>query len=780
MAKKEKGNTLKVAIDQSSKASESGIKKTDLAILLLYLGVDLIPKLGSIEVMGPQWLYLSILNLISTIYIFTRFKGTLNGILQKLSKNILSLIYLSVFVLCGLSIFFALNPIESLVVYSRLIVTVIAFLNISILIYQRPKHIEFLFQAVSIIAIFQCIPLLYTYLKLVNVSSTDALILSLKANSGNKNVMAASFIIKTPIIIYCVFKYYSLGRYIINLISLSLVVIMIFVLNARAAYLAFFLQIIIYLIFLFINNKQNGIKQTIRQSLNILLPVLFGLIVSQILLIIPNSNSGYTTLDKRLATIAEESNSSSSARLYFWNNAMELIKEKPLTGIGYGNYKIESIKFQNGYFNDFDYAKHAHNDFLQITAEAGILTGFLFISIFLIAFIYTLKTWRSDLTSEMKMLNVISLMSLAGYFVDAIFNFPAERPVMQIFFAFMLAINAVIFMDTRKSATERSFSSNFSPLILLVSSTLTLISVYICLQTYKSMRVQVLTHYNFGIVQPEVSYLDVNSKFPAIPNLAENNIPINDTKAWYLYRAQKYDEALLFLNQDKDASPYLMSKELLKAAVYSDQGLIDSAHYYSKKGFFTRPRNMALFQLVTTTSVQLRDTSTIQKAFNEFRKYRNDPKAWKIYLKSLMLAGYNMKKLLSISDSIAKVYPKESEIQHARFSIRAASSANNNNYPEALNYLLEIMKLYPNDIENFENIGLTYYNLKDYANAEIYLRKVTEAGVYSNGKSEFFLGISLIQLGRKDEACTFLNQAVKRNYPQASLILNNNNCQVKD
>lgn len=777
MAAKEKKTTQKIPLDMSSIASKSEFNRTELAILLLYLAVDLIPKLGSVEVMGPQWLYLSLVNLLATIYIFTSFKDKLNRILQKISVNILSKVYLSVFVLCGFSIFFAINPVESLVVYSRFMITIIAFLNISLLLYQRPKYIEFLFQAISIIALFQCIPLLYSYVKLVDTTQTDQLILSLISNSGNKNILAASFVIKTPLIIYCVFKFYSIRRFIINITSLTLVVIMILLLNARAAYIGFFVQIIMYLIFLYLSKKQSTIKQTRRQLLNVLLPVVFGIVFSQILLSLPNSSSAYTTLDKRLATINQ---SGSSARLYLWSNAINLIKDNPITGCGYGNYKIESKKYQYDFFNDFDYSKHAHNDFLQITAEAGVLTGLLFLSIFLIAFTYTLKTWGSALPSEVKILSIISSMALAGYFIDAIFNFPMERPVMQIFFAFALAINVIVFIDTITPKPDSSIGQNFRVIFLFVSCTLTIISIYTCWQVYKSMKVQVLTHHHFGQVQPGVSYLDINSRFPAIPNLGENSIPINDVKAWYLYRAQKFNEAISLLNQDKNASPYTMSVELLKAAAYVDQGLIDSAHYYSKKGFFTKPRSIALFQLVTTTSTQFRDSSTIKKAFKEFRKYRDDPKAWKMYLKSLMLIGYNMNELLSISDSIAKVHPKENEILHARYSIRAAHSAMNSNFSAALDYLLEIKKMYPNDIENIENIGLTYFNLGDYKNAEIYLRMVSQAMVYSNGKSEFFLGVSLLQLGRKDEACPFLNQAAIRNYPQAKEFFNSNNCQIKN
>jgi Flp pilus assembly protein TadD len=358
--------------------------------------------------------------------------------------------------------------------------------------------------------------------------------------------------------------------------------------------------------------------------------------------------------------------------------------------------------------------------------------------------------------------------------------FPMERPVMQIFFAFALAINVIVFIDTLTPKPDNSNGQNFRFIFLLASCTLTIISIYTCWQVYQSMKVQVLTHNNFGQVQPGVSYLDVNSKFPSIPNLGENSIPINDTKAWYLYRAKKYNEAISLLNQDQNASPYTMSIELLKAAAYVDQGIIDSAHYYSKKGFFAKPRSIALFQLLTTSSTQLRDSITIKKAFKEFRKYRDDPKAWKMYLKSLMLIGYNMNELLSISDSVAKANPKENEIQHARYSIRAADAAMKSNFSGALAYLLEIKKMYPNDIENIENIGLTYFNLGDYTKAENHLRMVSQAMVYANGKSEFFLGVSLLQLGRKDEACPFLNQAAIRNYPQAKEFFNSNNCQIKN
>lgn len=778
MSDKEKNKTDRFKDQKESKDQLFNSTKLDSIIVLLYLLAELVPQFNSIDVMGPQWLYLSILNLITIIYITINFNSGFNSIFQKISQNQLSLTFLAVFAFCGFSIFFAINPIESLVVYSRLIVTIVAFFNISLLISRNPKNIEYIFQAVSIIAIFQCISLLNTYLQGVKTSTSDAVISNLTGNTGNKNVLAASLVIKSPIIVYCIFKFRKLFSTIINVLSLGLVVLLIFILNARASYLGFFAQIALYLIFLFYYKKEAGLKSTFRHLIIVLLPVIIGLSISQILLSLPENSSspqGYTTLGKRLATLSDHSETSTNARFFFWENALKQIKETPLTGCGYGNWKIQSVKYEYGFYNDFNYSKHVHNDFLQITAESGIFAGILFLSIFIFALVYTLKLWNSNAPSEYKVLSVISLMSIAGYFVDANFNFPAERPVMQIFFAFVLAINVVLYINAKPSP-EKPSGKNKITLILLLSSVIVLFSIFICWSTDRSMKVQRFTHFNFGTAQAGVTWQDINSKFPAIPNIAENNIPINDIKAWYLFRAQKYDEALYLLNQDKNANPYSMSKEWLKASIYTSRGMIDSAHFYSKKGFFIRPRNLSLFNIISRTSVPLNDTTTIQKAFREYKKYRDEPHAWKIYMRSLFAVHYDRTELLQLADSLAKVYPNDSEIQHTRFFIRAGFAGMKRDFPEALENLLGIMKLNPNDYENMENIGITYYFLKDYNSAASYFKRVVDARVYPNGKSEFYLGNCLLQIGRKEEACKYLYVAANRNYQGAAILFNKNNC----
>ena len=80
-------------------------------------------------------------------------------------------------------------------------------------------------------------------------------------------------------------------------------------------------------------------------------------------------------------------------RWYFWNDTLEMIKERPLWGHGFRSFSSIYPKFQSqivryerslGLENAHDYyvplVAHAHNDFLEFTAEWGLVGMF---SIFL-------------------------------------------------------------------------------------------------------------------------------------------------------------------------------------------------------------------------------------------------------------------------------------------------------------------------------------------------------------------------------------------------------------
>ena len=58
-------------------------------------------------------------------------------------------------------------------------------------------------------------------------------------------------------------------------------------------------------------------------------------------------------------------------RLRFYSAAVKSISKNPILGIGIGNWKIETIRYDAKNLEGYRVPNHAHNDFLQVTAESG-------------------------------------------------------------------------------------------------------------------------------------------------------------------------------------------------------------------------------------------------------------------------------------------------------------------------------------------------------------------------------------------------------------------------
>jgi hypothetical protein len=88
---------------------------------LLFLAVHFIPDAGSLEVNGPQWLYLGLLGIVSHVYIFFRREQYSAGISDLLSNY--AYILFSAFVLwAGVSVSYAINLPEALIVLAKFII----------------------------------------------------------------------------------------------------------------------------------------------------------------------------------------------------------------------------------------------------------------------------------------------------------------------------------------------------------------------------------------------------------------------------------------------------------------------------------------------------------------------------------------------------------------------------------------------------------------------------------------------------------------------------------
>ncbi len=140
----------------------------------------------------------------------------------------------------------------------------------------------------------------------------------------------------------------------------------------------------------------------------------------------------------------------SSGRLHFWPIALKIFLAHPLLGAGFDAFGVAFTRYDtwNGTFR----VEQAHNDFLQILAEAGIAG-----SACLTAFIYLLfKKGLSLYRASHGFRREAAIGALAGCFgilVHSFFDFPLRTPSNAFFFLLLCTVATVTVATSRKTKT---------------------------------------------------------------------------------------------------------------------------------------------------------------------------------------------------------------------------------------------------------------------------------------------------------------------------------------
>ena len=788
---------------ESSTEKVSQFPDIGILFIFLYLLVEFVPIFQSIDVIGPQWLFLTILNIIVVVYLFVR-KNYYKESLKNLFRSHTAIVYVALVGWALCSYFYAVNSSEVLVNGARLIDTAVAFLNITILLSVKRENFIYSLHIITGILFYQSLSILKEFFDgLSEGVNFDGLVYGLKGNAGNKNIMAAILAIKVPFALYTVYE----GKKWLKAVgfsSLVAAIFAIFIINARTAYISIFGATFLYIVFLFVNFSQDkkARKRLLISILFIIIPLGIAFFLAQDVVSGLKGGSGgangtYGTVIERLNSIYVEATSASgNSRIAFWGHAMDYIKHHPVFGGGLGNWKLTSIPYVKEITNDLIVPYHAHNDFLEITAELGIPGGILFISLFALMVYYTFKIWRLD-TGYKRYVVVFSLIGLSVYFFDAFLNFPAERPVTQILFAFILASITGIFISNSNSHLFPKLS--VSPLLYTVIAIVLLLpTTYITFLTYKSMRAQRILMNEINDGSPKASLEVVSQIFPSIPNISVTTLPIAAIKSRYYNRDNRFEEALELLDEGEKANPYLYYSDFLRGAFYYVKGNYDSAYKYTKSSFYNWPRAGNYFRNYMAVLGIKKDSVELKNAFTQYTKYRNDAFAWNIYLMGMLQSrGKGDRQLLSLADSALVLFPNNVDILQRKGEIMGSMPAigesksiselgletaklfeegmrlfQQKSYSEAAVKFSRAALYNPKNYAYFENAGLCFYANKQFQIAISNFNKSIALGTSTTGKSEYFKGICLLNLGKKEKGCAMVQLAKTKNYPDADAFLN--------
>lgn len=638
----------------------------EFVFVLLYVLIDFVPQLGAIDIIGPQWLYVALLNIVVLFYLLITGAAALKFSLHGPAR----LIVLSYFVYCVLaaaSIFFAINPVEGMVAYSRLIITAVAFFNFLCLTRRSLPLFPLLAQAVALIVLYYCILAVKQFLISAPELGLDDTIISMTGNTGNKNIFAASLLIKLPFVLFCVCHGHFLPRF-ANLLILLLCIYTIFLTNARAVYIGLGVQLLLYFCYLasrFVATKDR--RLFLRESAYFLVPLIVGLIGSQFTImreraLLETKYSYYGTVLERLGTIDLTTERGTNNRRHIFKSSVDMIRKHPFTGVGFGNWKLASIPYESRVNTDLVVNYHSHNDFLETMAETGLIAGTVYILIFLLVFV-TAARGMIVKAADIPGYFIFSVIALGGYVVDASLNFPMERTTMQVYFALWLAICCAQWIEPIPGKKNIARPSAF---ILLV---LSLPAIYLSIMVFRSMTTQNnVFPYEAGRLPASVRE-EVLKEMPAIPNITQTTLPVKAVQADYLIAEKRYREADSLLNISMNVNPYLGYSEYLKALVCFETNRRDSGIVYAKKAFRLRPLNAPNYELYLKICVQANDSLSLGNAFRFYTAYRSAPHAWLRYLEGLNALHADQRTLVSLSDSAIHRFPDNAELQSFRKSI---------------------------------------------------------------------------------------------------------------
>jgi putative inorganic carbon (hco3(-)) transporter len=635
------------------KASNPPVDAGYSIIILAYsLVTVLTPNLNTFDSNGPKILMLAVLNLVAYGYLLLRkdFRSDSTAFPGFISNPAgMALIAFLLFSL--LSFVAAINISESILQVCK-VFNLLATTYILYLVFRKGevyfRQMAFVF---TLVLLMDCMTVFYNISLFID--GKLATIADIKSIYSNKNILTAAIFVKIPFALwfstFFTGKLRTFGNFVLFLAFAA-----IFFMSARAFYLGSILLAAGYIVFLAIRYFREKEKSFLRQMLIFILIISSSFILYLLTqsYLYPASNDIYAeSVAKRMGTIT--SDSASRGRSLAWAGSAIMIRENPLVGVGTGNWKIRELQYENPVKTDYKYLVKAHNDFLEVTAETGIPGGLAFLAMFIIPFIYFIRlVFRKSGNDALKLM-FLAAVGILCYAVDSFFNFPADRPEIQILFASFLA--GFIAYSSSFQLTLK-IPGGLNLLLRTVFVVLMGFSVYIFQLNFKSLKYQRIAEEEIlsGSLStaPEV----IMAGLPFTPDLNSSGEPVEVIKARYLIGDNRLDEAINLLLPYK-GSPYDARREYFLAMSYGMKGMNDSALVYLERSHDLKPLNFKTSAILCKMLSEKGDQKKAQDvALGYLKKLPTDRQMWFVAIDLCEKYG-NPEEALAVNDSALKYIP---------------------------------------------------------------------------------------------------------------------------
>ena len=124
-----------------------------------------------------------------------------------------------------------------------------------------------------------------------------------------------------------------------------------------------------------------------------------------------------------------------------WGNTIEMIGDFPVFGSGLGTFGAVYPSYEAS--GRFVFWEHAHNDYLEYTAELGLAGMVLLLGGILFLLVSAFRVWRERRHPQVKGLALGGFVALVGILIHSITDFNLHIPANMVLFSVILSLTMV-------------------------------------------------------------------------------------------------------------------------------------------------------------------------------------------------------------------------------------------------------------------------------------------------------------------------------------------------
>lgn len=329
------------------------------------------------------------------------------------------------------ALFGAINPVEGWASISRYLLAFGLLLTFVYTLQQKLISAEQFIKSFVIFGLLAAVTTLFQLLSALGSGEFFTNIYTVTGNFGHKNLLSSALMLSLPFAIIGA-VYLDKSWKTVSIVLVFLLIIEIFVLRTRGAWLSTIVATIGTTVLFFSLKSRASLKATFPFKY-----VLIGLGLAVLLVVSLFSAKGVQE------SISDTTNM--NTRFVFWKNSVEMIKEHPVLGVGPGNWKVNFPKY-GLYPLDYNveqgitHVQRPHNDYLWVLTEGGPIALICFLGLFVLAGSRLLKNLKAPDSKQSMAIDLALSFGLIGYLTFSLTDFPLERTSHNLVLMAMLAL----------------------------------------------------------------------------------------------------------------------------------------------------------------------------------------------------------------------------------------------------------------------------------------------------------------------------------------------------